>query len=232
MTRNLLVISRGPGAVRLNPEPKAERNWTWLEIYWHPREIEALAMGLQHPMADIICCEPDRSIRPFRAAWKHIVNPAQYDAIALADDDVEPGPGVTWSEIFDLFHETGANLGQPALTHDSHVSHAITRRESGCRWRETNFIEVMCPIFSNRGVGLYWHEMDRHGLGFALETLWSTWEAREGRNLAILDATPVRHTRAVNAIAENRYPGGIEECESELRRLGLSYVQARTIARH
>jgi len=44
-----------------------------------------------------------------------------------------------------VFEESGAALGQPALTWDSHFSHYVTLHNPAFRYRRTNFAEVMSP---------------------------------------------------------------------------------------
>jgi hypothetical protein len=117
-----------------------------------------------------------------------------YRAIALADDDLVP-IGCTWTDIFRLMAEAGLSVAQPAIHPSSgnHYSHPITLQVAGVTWRQTDFVEVMCPILTREA----FLRTPFSDAGFSAWGLEAWWGAKE--RCGILDATPVRHTRPVKS---------------------------------
>src|SRR5690606_29948749 len=71
----------------------------------------------------------------------------QYEAVFMPDDDLLFDPDII-NEMFELFKESGAAFGQPALTWDSHMSHFVTLRSRAFLYHYTNFAEVMAPLMT------------------------------------------------------------------------------------
>jgi hypothetical protein len=195
--RRLRVVTRGPGAVITTRQD----SWDLCDVFYHPDEVEAVLDGRITSDADFVILDRDRSLRKlglikklFAAAdfWRG------YESVMLADDDVEH-VGCTVEETFDLFDKTGVQVAQPALTGDSHFSHAITLQNVECAWRETNFVEMMTPIFTRTALLEYLPVFDATVSGWGVDFYWSMKEIDSGRHLAILDKTPIRHSRALGA---------------------------------
>lgn len=197
MNRRLRIVTRGPGAII----PAKQGSWDLCDVFWHPDEVDAYDRDQLASDAEYVFLDRDRSLRKL-GLLKKILTASDfwhdYDSIMLADDDMEP-IGCTVEEMFELFERTGARVAQPALTQDSHFSHAITRQEAGCQWRETNFVEMGIPIFTRAALLEYLHFFAETVSGWGVDFYWSMKEVDSGRHLAILDATPVRHGRAVGA---------------------------------
>ncbi|MBV9694719.1 MAG: hypothetical protein JO261_13560, partial [Alphaproteobacteria bacterium] len=112
------------------------------------------------------------------------------------DDDLACDTNA-WNTAFRVLDEIGADLGQPALDPRSFYSYDITLRRAGLKYRETDFVEQMCPIFR---VGFLREIMPTWSLNnssWGLDMAWRQMAAREGRKLAIVDAACVLHTRAI-----------------------------------
>lgn len=222
--RNLVIVSRGPHSIPMSREPDA--NWDWFEIWWHPDDLKAWARLNTHDGPDGIVAEPDRAFRKFRAAFRHFTTAASsYNAVAILDDDIVPAPGVTWSKIFDLFDETGAMLGAPALTHDSFISHGIARRVYEAKYRQVNYLDCQAPIFSRAAIDQHWGALDRFGLGWALCEYWG----QRCQPVVMLDATPVVHPREVGSIKQNGQEGCYEEYLGILQANGLERIGHQTL---
>lgn len=197
--RRLRIVARGPGAVI----PVRQGSWDLCDVFWHPDEVEAYARdGRISSDAEYVFLDRDRSLRKLGLLKKILTTSdfwRDYESIMLADDDMQP-VGCTVEEMFELFERSGVRIAQPALTaNSSHISHAITRQETGCRWRETNFVEMGIPIFTRAALLEYLPVFDGTVSGWGVDFYWSMKEVDADRHLAILDATPVRHGRAIGA---------------------------------
>jgi hypothetical protein len=196
--RRLRVVARGPGAVI----PERQDTWDLCDIFYHPQEIEAVLDGRITTDADFVILDRDRSLRKL-GLIKKVFDGADfwrgYESVMLADDDMEP-IGCTVEDVFELFEKTGTRIAQPSLTSDSsHISHAITRQEPAYTWRETNFVEMAIPIFTRAALLEYLPLFDGNVSGWGVDFYWSMKEVDAGRHLAMLDATPVRHGRAMGS---------------------------------
>jgi hypothetical protein len=99
--------------------------------------------------------------------------------------------------MFDAVHAHHLWLAQPALAPGSHVSHHITQQVSGVRLRYTSFVEVMCPLFSRSGLARLAHSFRESVSGWGLDFLWPYLLGYPKDRIAVLDETPVLHTRPV-----------------------------------
>jgi hypothetical protein len=121
-----------------------------------------------------------------------------FDYVLFFDDDIALPPHF-WSHYLAEVRACGADLSQPALTPDSHASHAITRQDPDCRARITNFIEVgpfVC--MTERFYRLTLPYLDPISpLGWGYEAQWTHLAETHGLVQAIIDRCPVRHTRPV-----------------------------------
>ena len=204
MNRNLIFCAVGPGPGTVPFRKERDATWDLVEVLWHPDMIRAIENGRYVTSADVVLIEPDRTKRKFacfaEAFWRlHPLdifgNPGAYDAVLIADDDLIP-VGCTWSDVFALFHETGLTVAQPALAPGSTViSSACVTHQQPSRWRRTNFVEVMMPIFRGDVIEelLPYFLDEKYGLG--LEMLWR----ERFPPIGVLDATPVLHTRPLGS---------------------------------
>jgi hypothetical protein len=120
-----------------------------------------------------------------------------YDAVWLPDDDLAVDTA-TISRMFDLFHAHGLALAQPALTRDSYFTFDTLLRQDGFLLRHMGFIEVMAPIFSRDSLLRCQPSFHRSRIGWGLDFVWpGLIDNADRRRIAVLDATPVWHTRPV-----------------------------------
>lgn len=138
-----------------------------------------------------------------------------YAHVVIADDDVLMTQA-EWDRFFAVIRARSPALAQPALTRDSFWSHPATLRNPNFLWRETTFVEGMAPCFRvdvlDRLIDTF--ALSRSGWGYGLEFIWAQ---RIGyKDILIVDACPMRHTRPVGA----SYPPGLmEELREEMRHL-------------
>lgn len=118
----------------------------------------------------------------------------RYQGVWLIDDDLEMQfePGV----FLRFVGEQGFALAQPALTHDSFASFAVTLVHPTCIFRETNFVEVMGPYFTRSLLAEAIVDFDRSISSWGLDIMWGA--KYTPRRLAIVDAFAMTHTGAVD----------------------------------
>lgn len=122
---------------------------------------------------------------------------AQYEAFWLPDDDLAATSDLV-SRMFTVFMDGGFDLAQPALTSSSAHSYAITLAHRGFRYRRTDFVEVMAPIFTAKALDRCRSTFHLNNSSWGLDLLW-----REGlgpsAHLGVLDSVAVEHTRAIRS---------------------------------
>jgi hypothetical protein len=119
---------------------------------------------------------------------------AQYRYVWLPDDDLLCVPEDV-SRMFLICEELGLELAQPALTPDSYFSHVITLQHSCFQLRFTNFVEIMAPVFSAAMLQRILPTLGGNISGYGLDNVWP--RLSELGKVAIIDDTPVKHTRPV-----------------------------------
>jgi hypothetical protein len=120
----------------------------------------------------------------------------RYSHIGFPDDDLACG-AAAWNGAFRVLDATGAALGQPALDPRSFYSYDITLRRPWLKWRETDFVELMCPIFRVDFLRKVLPTWDLNKSSWGLDMVWREMARRDGDKLVVVDACPVLHTRAI-----------------------------------
>lgn len=194
--RKYLVVVRA-GDASLHPtwlEGSAHRNWDLLvhsygaQCPWSDQEgvevIRAVGSDIQGPKM--------RAVHSLYTQKRDVF--LAYEYICFADDDLAASLD-TLNRMFLLCEHYGLELAQPALTRDSHMGNwAITMENTSFLLRYTNFVEVMCPVFSRAFLDLCAPTFNENLSGYGLDMLWSSWVSSPWK-IAILDACTVRHTR-------------------------------------
>ncbi|HEU4457665.1 MAG TPA: DUF707 domain-containing protein [Methylibium sp.] len=144
-----------------------------------------------------------------------------YDAVWFPDDDLSANTG-TIDRLFAFFRAHELCLAQPALTRDSPCTWHTLRQDPRALLRHTGFIEVMAPLFSRAALRACRASFKESPSGWGLDWIWPRLCAQAGLSgIAVIDATPVRHTRP---------PGG--ELYRRNRELDPRADAARLIARY
>lgn len=139
-----------------------------------------------------------------------------YEYIALVDDDILASQA-DWIRFFDICAKVKARLAQPTLTQDSYFSHVITLQNKSYILRETTYVECMMPCFHRDGLAdlLPTLAESPSGSGWGLEHLWAK---RLGyKDIWIIDAVPMRHTRPVGGAYQARKAEFTEEYRNIVR---------------
>jgi hypothetical protein len=149
-----------------------------------------------------------------------------YRYVWFPDDDLLT-TGDNIDQFFKCCDALNLVLAQPALTRYSHWSWRITLQQPGLVCRHTNFVEVMAPCFRIESFAPYADTFAETVSGWGLEWVWRAIAERQGQGqaMAIIDQTPVHHTRPVGAAGH----GGaghdpMQESAELLARYGLRRV--------
>ncbi|MCU0760567.1 MAG: DUF707 domain-containing protein [Steroidobacteraceae bacterium] len=153
---------------------------------------------------------------------------AAYDCVWFPDDDLAADPA-TLDRMFAFFHAFELNLAQPALTHDSYCTWRTLRQDPGCHLRFNRFVEIMAPIFSREALRICAPSFSESPSGWGLDWLWPRLCQQAGlERMAVIDATPVRHTRPCGGELYARHPEMDPRADAQrvLRKYGLHDVRA------
>jgi hypothetical protein len=151
-----------------------------------------------------------------------------YDTFWFPDDDLAAS-GPVIDRMFAFFHAFQLCLAQPALTRNSYYTWDTLLQDSRAHIRYTRFVEVMAPIFSRAALEVCRPTFAESRSGWGLDWVWPTLcrQAGLGR-MAILDATPVRHTRPVGGELYRNHPDldPRNDAVRLLRKYGIAEVRA------
>lgn len=121
----------------------------------------------------------------------------QYEQFWLADDDLETNT-TDINRLFDLFRQSGFYIAQPSLTPDSYASFSMLTCK-GLGSCETNFIEIMCPLFNQRSLKSSVQYFAESRTGWGVDELWSVRAIELGEKLGIFDQVQVGHYRPIGS---------------------------------
>jgi hypothetical protein len=203
--KNLLVVGVGPDRPC---QVKSGATYEIWEIHFN-YSLWQETIRTRYLDVDALLFDNDPDHRKFRAlaGGVSLKDTSRFDRICFADDDLEPEH--SWDEVFALAEKTSFEVCQPAIV--GHVNHPITAVNRSMKWRETTFVEVMCPILNPRAWRLTIPFLiDRWNWG--LEALWPTYFT-----CGILDGQPVQHVRPPAPYDERPWL----EYEAFLSRFGL-----------
>jgi hypothetical protein len=124
-----------------------------------------------------------------------------YDQIWLPDDDILASQD-TISAMFEAAAALQFKLFTPALQENSHYGHYIIMRNRNFFARRVGFVEIMVPGFSRPVLEHLLDTLDESttGWGWGLDPLWA--KLLNYKDLGILDAVPVLHTRPVGQLRD------------------------------
>jgi hypothetical protein len=210
-SRRNLVIAR-VGAASLHPQwvdDDAPRNWDLRLCPFQP--IGDVAAG------DVIAGPKWAGLRELLTTWDGW---RAYDYIWLPDDDIAASQS-TINRMFDLAATVGLDLFAPALDERSHYAHFDTVRNPHFFGRWVGFVEIMVPGFSRAALERLLPTLDESvtGWGWGLDSVWP--KVLDYRNVGIIDATAVTHTRPVGEMRDRDLHRRVhEESDRLLARYG------------
>jgi hypothetical protein len=183
--------------VRSGPSPVPQPAWP---LHQADRQFDVFANFFAPPSPDcwlLNCADYVASggLSKFHAA-KQLLNGEmlrRYRGVLLLDDDVETHfDPATFAQFVT---QQGIALAQAALTPDSVAGHTVSLHHPSCAWRETNFVEVMAPFFTQALLASALEEFDRSISSWGLDVLWGARYAGSHR-IAVVDLFTMAHRRA------------------------------------
>ncbi|WP_157271699.1 DUF707 domain-containing protein [Azohydromonas aeria] len=152
---------------------------------------------------------------------------AAYDCVWFPDDDLSVQPH-TLDRMFAFFHAHQLQLAQPALTRNSFHTWNTLLQDPHSQLRYTRFVEVMAPLFSRAALGACQDTFAQSHSGWGLDWTWPVLCERAGLSgIAVIDATPVWHTRPLGGeLYRNHALDPRADAARVLSRYGLQEVRA------
>ena len=189
--RPYLVFMR-VGATDLLPDwlaAEPERNWDVFVSGYAPREPQ--------PGAVATVIGGYNKLEHFRECVQSgALDLSAYRYVLLADDDLAVTAG-SISAFFEDVERLGLTVAHPAQDWSGYWSHRIMLRNPLAEWRETNFVEIMCPCLDTGFIARRLND---------LPITFSTWGSdhalchlarQDGGKVGIIDTTVIRHTRPI-----------------------------------
>jgi hypothetical protein len=188
---NLVVVCAGDESLHPNYlEP--QRNYDLCVVYFgeqHNRyqnhaEHYLASKGLQTQLLDKLFRQKPELLEQYEQFW-------------LPDDDLETITADV-NRMFDLFSSSDFYIAQPSLKSDSIASFSMLTCK-GLGSCETNFIEIMCPLFRRRSLQDSVKFFAESATGWGVDELWSVRAIEKGEKLGIFDQVQVGHYRSIGS---------------------------------
>jgi hypothetical protein len=194
--RNLVVINANENSLHNQwprDVPAYDRNWDLCQCFY------GRDPSLAEPPFEYLAHTPYGG--KFRTVYDvfHPGSPLwNYDYIWIPDDDI----ACSWSDVnrmFELCRRYRLMLAQPALSPTSFIAHPILRVQEAFGLRFTNFVEIMCPVFSQDSLRTCIGTMRDAYSAHRLDMIWPKLLGDVPGRVAVIDAVSVTHTRPVGA---------------------------------
>lgn len=117
-----------------------------------------------------------------------------YDYVWLPDDDVAACPSDI-SKLFSIMEKYKLEIAQPSIIGYYGVS--INLHKAGTVLRYTNWVEIMCPVFSKKSLQICKQSFKENNCGWSIEGIWNVLLDHPRDKIAIIDDVVVCHTRPV-----------------------------------
>jgi hypothetical protein len=121
----------------------------------------------------------------------------------VMDDDVGL-PRAFVDRFLFVCERLGFELAQPALTHSSHAAWRVFRRRRWAVARRTQMVEIGPLTAFSAGVAEVLLPFPPLRMGWGLDAHWGALAQERGWRLGVVDATPIRHSSRVTAVAYDR----------------------------
>lgn len=169
--------------------PEMDRSWDFC-ISWYGRD----APPANTPCEYLSHQAEDRKFAALYALLTTYPELRDYDGFWLPDDDIL----TSWRDInlmFEIFQTYQLDLAQPSLVPKCFVNHEVTRQIPASFLRFVDFIEVMCPLFSQAALIACLPTFNSAISGWGLDFVWPQLLGRIATRIAVIDHVGVAHTR-------------------------------------
>jgi len=133
-----------------------------------------------------------------------------YNFYWMPDDDVRMEQGSV-NMLFNLAKKYELDLCQPSTT-KKNISWKIVRQNKKCELRYTNYVEVMCPLFSKVALNLCLDSFSYTSSGWGLDFYWCSLIKEK---IAIIDRVKVHHTKKIELDGGALYKKLLQETGKE-----------------
>lgn len=229
-TRRLVIVRAGHSSLHQQ----------WFANFTGDREFDLLVYAYQGDVAahggdlvDLYAFAPGKKFKALKPLLED--NPwlyEAYDSFWLVDDDIQT-TAADINRLFGQFEAVNATLAQPALTQNSYYSYIVVMQNPYTHYRQTNFVEVMCPVLGARTLREFVQFFDVTESGWGIDNIWSHAHVSAGLPLYIFDDIAVRHTRPV--FGGDAYKGldhPWQETEPLLRAMNITDLHYHDIVFH
>lgn len=217
---NLVVLRAGPSS--LHPQWLADvdartRSWD-LCLSWYGNDLPELGAWPEY----VTHAPNQKKFKPLFDAFYEGSPLWNYERIWLPDDDLLTS-GQEINRMFHISRKYGLDLSQPALRNvpECHINHPITAQRPGSDVRLEPFVEIMCPLFSDRALRICIGSIKDAVSGYGLDHLWPSFLGKPKTRMGIIDAVSVVHTRPIGATYDVR--GAIAEQAALWNSYGFRY---------
>ncbi|MDB5895455.1 MAG: hypothetical protein JWQ88_2986 [Rhodoferax sp.] len=227
--RDYLVFVRA-GKSSLHPQMLAEdpqRNWDCYVNAWADDSATAASMG------GVEYCRGGgiNKFEAFADAMEGVLKGAAYRYVLMLDDDLRFEPGAV-SRFFEVCAQHQLFLSQPAIAWGSHANHLVNIFNPLCLVRQTNFVEVMAPCFSDWALRELLPTFRLTRCTWGIDYAWSALLLGQGL-ITVVDQITMAHTKPMDRSGGPFYEmlrrQGIEP-EEELREVHRRYPRVGDFA--
>ncbi|HET8869726.1 MAG TPA: DUF707 domain-containing protein [Aquabacterium sp.] len=189
-TRNLVILRAGDNSLHREWIANPDRDFDLFISYYGKEESRYKGESEYHEMRK----GPKwPCIKELLDAHPELLE--RYSSFWFPDDDISVSTE-TINRLFGLFRGFKLSLAQPALTRDSYYSWEQLLQRDDFLLRYVDFIEVMVPLFSREALKTCINTFDENRSGWGLDWVWPKLIGNQSlRGIAVIDATPVKHTR-------------------------------------
>lgn len=193
-TRRLVIVRAGNNSLHQQWFAHARESRQFdLMVYAYQGDRESHGGEL----IDLYAFGPGKKFKSLKVLFdEHPYLLDEYDSFWLADDDLSTTVA-DLNRLFQLFQDMKATLAQPSLTQNSFHSYIVVLQNPYTRYRQTNFVEVMCPIMTAETLRHFLQFFDITESGWGIDNIWSHAHMLTGLPMYIFDEVAVRHTRPV-----------------------------------
>lgn len=195
--RFLVMVRAGDNSLHRQWVAGGNRNWDLVVSWYGDKPYEAVS---------------DEAVL-VQKGWKWDVLASQfaanprwledYDLIFLPDDDIATD-AASISKMFEIAAVHRLSVCQPGLSADSYFSHIHTLASRSFLLRYTTFVECMAPCMTPDLIRRMLPYLALSPSGYGLDYVWARLEPDNRQRAAIIDATPMRHTRPVGRFFASR----------------------------
>ena len=122
----------------------------------------------------------------------------KYDYFFMPDEDIKLSCE-SINTLFDKARTLNLDLCCPSIeqSDESFPSWKIFIHESGREFVATNFIEVMCPLFSKYALSQCLDTFRKSQSGWGLDIVWPKLIGDNGSNIGVIHSVVAQHTRRI-----------------------------------